>query len=57
MATKICRPFITLRDGRTIYASSYGRKAFCFSVDEEGKEKRPHMGEDVIEEEQIVNND
>ncbi len=28
----ICRPFITLRNGRRIYAHWYGKKAFCFWV-------------------------
>lgn len=26
----ICRPFITLKNGTRIYASSYGKHAFCF---------------------------
>lgn len=28
----ICRPFITTRSGKRIYASSVGKKAFCFYV-------------------------
>lgn len=28
----ICRPYITTRDGRRIWASQYGLKAFCFEV-------------------------
>ena len=28
----VCRPWIT-RNGKRIYASSYGLKAFCFLVD------------------------
>lgn len=35
----ICRPYITRKDGQRIYASSLGKKAFCFYVDEE----RPHV--------------
>ena len=31
----ICRPFITTRGGKRIYASQYGKAAFCFYVDEE----------------------
>lgn len=27
---KICRPYITLRDGRKVWAWQYGLKAFCF---------------------------
>lgn len=30
----VYRPFITTRDGRRIYASSYGKRAFPFLVDE-----------------------
>lgn len=26
----ICRPFITLKSGKRIYAAAYGKKAFCF---------------------------
>lgn len=32
---KICRPYIRLQDGKTIYARDYGLKAFCFEVTEE----------------------
>ena len=31
----IYRPFITLRDGRRIYARDYGRKAFAIPAKEE----------------------
>jgi hypothetical protein len=31
----ICRPFITLKSGKRIYASAYGKEAFCFYVDAE----------------------
>jgi hypothetical protein len=41
----ICRPWITLRNGRVLYASEVGKQAFCFDVDSERsstkKEKRP----------------
>ena len=30
----ICRPFITLKNGKRIYAASYGKQAFCFWVKE-----------------------
>ena len=46
----ICRPFITLRGGKVIYASHYRKTAFCFPVDEEYKRKRPRKHKDVIEE-------
>lgn len=26
----VCRPYITLRNGRRIYAHWYGKRAFCF---------------------------
>ena len=29
----ICRPWITARNGRKIYAKNYGHKAFCFFSD------------------------
>ncbi|MEC1275275.1 MULTISPECIES: hypothetical protein [Bacillus] len=32
---KICRPYITLKNGQRLYASSVGKKAFCFEVTEE----------------------
>lgn len=31
----ICRPYITTRSGRRIYAHWYGKKAFCFWVPED----------------------
>lgn len=34
MSTMICRPFITLRNGRRLYAHEVGKTAFCFEVDE-----------------------
>ena len=30
----VCRPFITTRSGKRIYAHWYGKKAFCFYVKE-----------------------
>ncbi len=39
MTSIICRPFITLRNGKILYASSVGKKAFCFEVDEERPKK------------------
>jgi len=32
--TIICRPWITLRNGKRLYASSVGKQAFCFPVHE-----------------------
>ena len=32
---RICRPFITTRGGKRIYAHQYGLQAFCFDVDAE----------------------
>ncbi len=32
---EICRPYITVR-GKRLYASTYGRKAWCFYVDAGG---------------------
>ena len=29
---EICRPFITLKNGRRIFAAHYGKQAFCFRV-------------------------
>ncbi len=34
----ICRPFITVK-GKRIFASAYGKEAFCFYVDAEKSEK------------------
>lgn len=34
MSTMICRPFITLRNGRRLFAHEVGKTAFCFEVDE-----------------------
>jgi hypothetical protein len=37
---KICRPYITLRNGRRLYAYQYGLKAFCFVPKNPKKPKR-----------------
>ena len=29
---EICRPYITLKNGKRLYAAAYGKKAFCFYV-------------------------
>jgi len=29
---KICRPYITLKNGKRLYAHEKGKKAFCFEV-------------------------
>lgn len=39
--TMICRPFITLRNGRRLFAHEVGKTAFCFEVDEVRKAKPP----------------
>ena len=31
----ICRPYITTRNGKRIYAAEHGLRAFCFYVDAE----------------------
>ena len=31
----ICRPFITLKNGKRIFAHEYGKQAFCFWVPQE----------------------
>lgn len=28
----VCRPYITTKNGKVVYASTYGKKAFCFLV-------------------------
>jgi hypothetical protein len=30
----VCRPWITGKDGKRIYAKWHGKRAFCFLVDE-----------------------
>jgi hypothetical protein len=47
----ICRPFITLKNGKIIYAAQKGLEAFCFEVsDEKHKEyvKRKKEAEDKL---------
>ena len=46
MATTICRPFITLKNGKVIYAFEKGLKAFCFEVDEVKPKKQKTRSED-----------
>ena len=31
----ICRPWITTKNGKRIYAKNYGKEAFCFYVSKE----------------------
>ncbi|MDQ1236710.1 hypothetical protein QE450_004208 [Paenibacillus sp. SORGH_AS306] len=31
----ICTPYITLKNGKVLHASTVGKKAFCFEVSEE----------------------
>ena len=35
----ICRPYITLRNGRRIYAKWYGKRAFCFWVKKQPRKR------------------
>lgn len=35
-------PYITLKDGRRIFARQYGKKAFCFRRKRELKERNKH---------------
>lgn len=37
----ICRPYITVK-GKRIYASAYGKEAFCFFVDAEKGDSSEH---------------
>lgn len=37
----ICRPFITLRNGKVLFAHQVGKQAFCFPVTEVKPKKRP----------------
>jgi len=30
----ICRPWVTLKNGKRLYASAYGKEAFCFYVND-----------------------
>ncbi len=47
MTQLICRPFITLRSGKVLFAYEKGIKAFCFNVDEvkPKKQKTPSKDE------------
>lgn len=47
MSVTICRSFITLRNGKILYASACGKKAFCFEVEE----KRPKKAKDPSKDE------
>jgi hypothetical protein len=50
MATQICRPFITLRNGRVLWAWEKGLKAFCFTVEEE----RPKAKRATVESKRVI---
>ncbi|BCG27933.1 hypothetical protein TUM18999_61240 [Pseudomonas tohonis] len=47
MGTMICRPFITLKNGRRLFAHEVGKTAFCFEVEEvkPAKSRAPLQGE------------
>lgn len=32
---RICRPWITLRNGKRLYASAVGKRAFCWDVEDD----------------------
>jgi hypothetical protein len=36
----ICRPFITLKNGKKIFAAHHGLKAFCFEVKDDPRQPR-----------------
>ncbi|MEK7647431.1 MAG: hypothetical protein AAB384_00140 [Patescibacteria group bacterium] len=38
--TKICRPWITLRNGKRLYASQRGKRVFCFFVEDKILDKK-----------------
>lgn len=48
----ICTPFITLRNGKRLYAHEKGKEAFCFNVTEEKhKEYMKRKGKDKQQDE------
>ncbi len=47
--TKICRKWITLRNGKRIFAKDYGKDAFCFYVDKVYAKKKKVKKEPVPE--------
>ncbi len=53
MANIICRPFITLKSGKVLYAWEKGLKAFCFPATPNyiPKKKKPPVKEESSEEE------
>lgn len=48
MTTTICRPFITLRNGKVLWAWEKGLKAFCFEVKYERPKKQKTSPEDEV---------
>jgi hypothetical protein len=44
--TMICRPFITTKSGKRIFAWEKGKKAFCFEVPNEKLKKLPEASND-----------
>lgn len=53
MSTMICRPFITLRNGRRLFAHEVGKTAFCFEVDEVKKAKPKESVQGQLELEEV----
>lgn len=49
MSTLICRPFITLRNGRRLFAHEVGKTAFCFEVNEVKTAKRHVTTEEQLD--------
>lgn len=47
----ICRPWITLRNGQRLYASTCGKRVFCFEVDKvrPKKKRRPRKESDATD--------
>ena len=41
----VCRPWVTTKSGKRIFASQYGKKAFCFLVEEEKPKVDPKKDE------------
>lgn len=51
----ICRPYITLRNGRVLWAWEVGKKAFCFAAKSDYvKKKNPPIKEDNLEDSQVI---
>lgn len=49
----ICRAWITLKDGRRLYAKDLGKKAFCWDTDKNRSTKKATPSEEVTSTENI----